>query len=669
MTRSKRSRIISLLSYIIIITILLSLAACNGTMPRTENPTGNVSGAETDGSRSNTASANRPDTESGDSPTDGKTPGDIASQAVSLEPVKPITLTPEESDKPGQTTPATAPVDPAGYAGLWQDSPMVGSGYSRRLALNADGMFYFAENEMDSMTRERFRRGTWVADGGVLTLVITARILWAGGYIVDDPIYLSGTSISDPDIVLFDVTDTIALDISEVASDPDAMGKRSFSIDGDQYWELAAEPDSLRDDYEAAKSSSKRASDLSLPLAGCWETTDRGEGNGIVRVNETLGGRSVSIRADWIAIEFGSNGEFALWARDWSNGYWTVNCFTGVALTDGKYLYLFASGEYDFGGKTFETIDISSYTGFPEHPCEVMSIDEWDEYSLSLSGIEYMSNFAGKGDGPPWSGSMIDYAITNHQSPASASDLRDACAAYARILERESAILALPEDLSTLEYPDMALLLDIGSGRISLEDLTGDGIPELIALSHVGGYEEWINIWSWINGTVVKVFGQRVRSLAGGGGNYSVFVTKSGGLYIYFSEMDANFNYGFWDVGGYVNWNSYQGYDSEPYAVIGNRDKAMMYCETPMDSPGAPRYYINGGNASAAEADAWLKNTFSAIDYVLMDSAAIMVVNDAGNLVNIGLYAETYGPWGEYAPYVFDEECTILDAALAMLDA
>jgi len=138
------------------------------------------------------------------------------------------------------------------YVGLWQASPVVGSGYAERLALNADGTFYRAESQMDGLTRERFSSGTWTVDNGVLKLAITERLVWEGGT-VENNLILGGDALVGPLMVLVEEPGTLTYQLSAVTTDQKANGKQTFTADGTQYWELAAEPDSLRKDYEDAR--------------------------------------------------------------------------------------------------------------------------------------------------------------------------------------------------------------------------------------------------------------------------------------------------------------------------------------------------------------------------------------------------------------------------------
>ena len=239
---------------------------------------------------------------------------------------------------------------------------------------------------------------------------------------------------------------------------------------------------------------------------------------------------------------------------------------------------------------------------------------------------------------------------------------------YLQIIEGNYDAMTLPDDLSTMDYPEMAVMLDIGGGKVDVRDLDGDGIPELIFLTHSQGYEEYLHIWSWFPSSLstAQIFDQRVRSLAGGGGNYSVFVTIDGELYVYYSELSGDFSYGFWNVSAFLKENST--YDPAAYAFIGNSATAVFYCCADPDDPDASEYYLRGAAVSYDDAEIWLSDILENIKAVIMDSGSAKAVNHYdGSLIDIGLYTESWGPWRTYAQGPFKEECMSWKSALEFL--
>ena len=144
------------------------------------------------------------------------------------------------------------------YAGLWHGSPVLGSGYGIRLALNTDGTYLWAASQMDGQERTRFRSGSWAAAGGKLKLTATEEIRWEGGSEVPafaswgtETVIVEARTVLD---VLSEPTETVC-DISPVEPDKDIKNRKTVAIGGRQYWELPR-PDDLKtlyDDYGAAK--------------------------------------------------------------------------------------------------------------------------------------------------------------------------------------------------------------------------------------------------------------------------------------------------------------------------------------------------------------------------------------------------------------------------------
>jgi hypothetical protein len=144
----------------------------------------------------------------------------------------------------------------AGYAGLWQNANMVSDAYTTRLALNADGTFYYAASQYEGMTRERYRFGTWSVDGRVLKLNVQERIFWVGGEVVQLP-YLTEPSIENPETLLLRNSETLEYELGAVTTDPEVFDKPTFTIAGKRFWELSDAPDSLQIEYDANKAEAK----------------------------------------------------------------------------------------------------------------------------------------------------------------------------------------------------------------------------------------------------------------------------------------------------------------------------------------------------------------------------------------------------------------------------
>jgi hypothetical protein len=127
------------------------------------------------------------------------------------------------------------------YVGLWHASPVLGSGYNERLALNDDRSFVWAASQMDGLERTRFQAGTWAAEGGSLQLRVTKKLIWDGGE--EAPAYGSwatDTVIEGADIHTVRPEGIACEDylLSPVTIDTEAMGKRTVAIGETQYWAL-----------------------------------------------------------------------------------------------------------------------------------------------------------------------------------------------------------------------------------------------------------------------------------------------------------------------------------------------------------------------------------------------------------------------------------------------
>ena len=135
------------------------------------------------------------------------------------------------------------------FIGLWHGSPSVGSGFSERLLLDDDNTFIWAANQMDGLARVRVSCGTWSLDGDKLILETIEEIRWVGGKPV--PAIASWATdevIEDAEVVLveFAEPEVASCYYDAVTTDPEAFDKRTITIGGKQYWELAGPMD--RDD-------------------------------------------------------------------------------------------------------------------------------------------------------------------------------------------------------------------------------------------------------------------------------------------------------------------------------------------------------------------------------------------------------------------------------------
>ncbi|MCL1914665.1 MAG: hypothetical protein FWG10_12520 [Eubacteriaceae bacterium] len=219
--------------------------------------------------------------------------------------------------------------------------------------------------------------------------------------------------------------------------------------------------------------------------------------------------------------------------------------------------------------------------------------------------------------------------------------------AYGDVLEANREIMVVSDDARE-EH-------SLGLGKTSCIDISGDGIPELIFMSYIDGYQERLHIYAWDseNNQAVEVFNDVARSLAAGGGNYSVHMNEAGQLLVYSSQNSEKFEYGFWNVSAFVA----SGMRVEHEFFLGNAMFADLYGSVLLSEPDSQMVFTSYDTViSQQEAALWLEDWSAALEEVLMDTATLPVTNYDGQLVDVGLYFEEDGPWFDYAlkdpPYV-----------------
>ena len=179
------------------------------------------------------------------------------------------------------TSPGGVPADAQAYAGLWHASPVLGSGFSVRLALNDDFTFLWAASEMDGLERVRFRSGAWTVDNGNLWLTVEDEVRWEGGREVSAlGSMATETEIVDAEVVTSKLTIPAVeqYEVSLVKEDAKFFDCKTVTIGVVQYWELAHPMDleSLYDDFRALKGQTVETID-STATALC--NLDRGTDN------------------------------------------------------------------------------------------------------------------------------------------------------------------------------------------------------------------------------------------------------------------------------------------------------------------------------------------------------------------------------------------------------
>ena len=135
--------------------------------------------------------------------------------------------------------------NPAELHGVWQDSDMVGSGYTRLFLFYPDGRYLFLENQMDDVTREREHSGKWRLDHKTLILTVLQRVTLVGGKVEqggEEAFLVTDEHLIDAEAELQQVepAEEIRLAVEEANMDPDD-GYCSMRLEGALYYQLTDE--------------------------------------------------------------------------------------------------------------------------------------------------------------------------------------------------------------------------------------------------------------------------------------------------------------------------------------------------------------------------------------------------------------------------------------------
>ena len=112
--------------------------------------------------------------------------------------------------------------------------------------------------------------------------------------------------------------------------------------------------------------------------------------------------------------------------------------------------------------------------------------------------------------------------------------------AYLDILTRNRALLTTQEEWMFLS-----------DGKIAIASVFGNEEPELlyIYVAEDNPYNERLKIFTYSETEgAVSVFDAVIYSMAGGGGNYCVYLTQGGDLIVYYSIYGEFSYYGFWQI-------------------------------------------------------------------------------------------------------------------------
>jgi len=356
-----------------------------------------------------------------------------------------------------------------------------------------------------------------------------------------------------------------------------------------------------------------------------------------------------------------------IWAASQFDGQQRVRFRAGSWLIDDGYITFSVQEEIRWvGGKDAMGWDSWGTAVCYENPDIVkVSFANAKEYRAPLSEVAIDGEVLDKrtisiGEMQFWElGSLIDVHEIRLNYESEKSKARAATPAgaepgnhnvfssYADILEEYWDVMVCQEN--------SFVMTSLGDGKVEVRDIDGDNIPELIFVALLGEYHERLHIFKWdeAQGEPVEIVNEQIRAMPGGGGNYSVFVSGDGALYVYSSQNGESFEYGFWNISNYLeksisNW-------ATPF--VGDPNRAEFFARLSGETGQPILLQINGESISEAQAIDWHENWVVTLDTVLMDCEAVMD----------GLYTEVYGPWPRYVLYPYGEQCLSWELGLVSM--
>ena len=157
-------------------------------------------------------------------------------------------------------------------------------------------------------------------------------------------------------------------------------------------------------------------------------------------------------------------------------------------------------------------------------------------------GLGDLTEYSGN-EAPEESDEEIDEEIDEESSPpieTSAVDSALYADAYLNVLTANSALMTSDD-----EY------MFLGDGKIAVTDVFGNEAPELlyIYISKDNEYGSRLRIMTYSEEEgAVPVFDFLIYAMAGGGGNYCVYLTRGGDLIAYVSMFGEGSYHGFWPI-------------------------------------------------------------------------------------------------------------------------
>ena len=192
--------------------------------------------------------------------------------------------------------------------------------------------------------------------------------------------------------------------------------------------------------------------------------------------------------------------------------------------------------------------------------------------------------------------------------------------AYLDILTENKAFLTTDEEWMFL-----------ADGKIAVTSVFRNEAPELlyIYVAEENAVNERLKIYTYSETEgAVAVFDAIIYAMAGGGGNYCVYLTRGGDLIVYYSVFGEFTYYGFWQIGP-MSAQELAGFDDPYYVYFSyeNRTDALLYLWTYPDEDNdyemLMNYMQDGREISEDEFDRRADEMMGDIDRVLFQSTGL----------------------------------------------
>ena len=141
---------------------------------------------------------------------------------------------------------ASPGMDPAELPGVWQDSDIVGSGYTRLFLFYPDGRYLFLESQMDETARDREHSGYWRLEENSLILTVMRRVTLVGDEATQEGMetfevtdeWLVGT---EAELQRVEPAEELRFALEDANMAPDTDGYCSMRLESVQFYQLTDE--------------------------------------------------------------------------------------------------------------------------------------------------------------------------------------------------------------------------------------------------------------------------------------------------------------------------------------------------------------------------------------------------------------------------------------------